>query len=291
MYSLLLAGCHKKTPSSESKEEKLHVLVTIAPYAYFVDKLAGEYTKTAILIPPNANPHIYEPNPKQMDVVLKTHLWFGIGEPLEKKLAQTFLTTCPDLHYIDLTQNIELIHDHDGCTHNHIDSSIALQEGADRHVWLSIKLAKQQAEEIATALAEQLPEHAGHIRDNLQSLLQKMDQADLEISSLLAPIAGRGIIVSHPAFAYFCHDYHLFQLSVECEGKDPLPQDVQNLIVQAEEKNTICVLILAQYNTKPSILIADKLGLPVFQVDPYARNYLENLKDIATKIADSATIH
>jgi zinc transport system substrate-binding protein len=34
------------------------------------------------------------------------------------------------------------------------------------------------------------------------------------------------VLVSHPAFGYFCKDYDLEQISIEVEGKEPRPKDV-----------------------------------------------------------------
>lgn len=288
--SILAASCSKSSQKSLPKEGKTQVVVSLAPYAYFVEKLAGDLVEVNILIPPEANPHIYEPTPQKMETIIRASIWFGVGEPFENKLAETFLRTCPNLRYIDLSQNIHLLHGEGSCTHHPHDSSVSHDEGADRHIWLSLRLARIQAKEIATSLVTLLPEHAIAIQERLDNLLNSFEMTDLEVSSMLAPLSGRAIIDAHPAYGYFCRDYHLVQLSVECEGKDPLPQDIEILLQQAKQDEALCVFILAQYNTKPALLVAEKLGLPVFKVDPYSLNYLESFKDVALKIAESAII-
>ena len=79
---------------------------------------------------------------------------------------------------------------------------------------------------------------------------------------------GRAILVSHPAFAYFCQDYALVQLSVEVEGKDPLPKDVTEILQKAKNYNIQSVLLEPQYSNKGAELIAQSMHLPTHMVDP-----------------------
>ena len=108
---------------------------------------------------------------------------------------------------------------------------------------------------------------------------------DQQITALLAPMEGKAILVSHPAFGYFCQDYHLVQLSIEMEGKEPLPQHVTEILSLAKHYAIQAVLVEPQYSNKGAELIAKRLGLPTHSVDPYAENYLENLIAIAQVIS------
>jgi zinc transport system substrate-binding protein len=100
-------------------------------------------------------------------------------------------------------------------------------------------------------------------------------------------VKGEAILVSHPAFGYFCRDYNLVQLSIEYEGKEALPQKISNTLKQAENIPVRCVITQAQYSAKAAELIARKLQLPIFLLDPYAENYLENLQHLAALIKQS----
>jgi zinc transport system substrate-binding protein len=42
------------------------VFVSIAPQKYFVQKIGGDLVSVAVLVPAGADPHTYEPKPKQM---------------------------------------------------------------------------------------------------------------------------------------------------------------------------------------------------------------------------------
>ena len=85
---------------------------------------------------------------------------------------------------------------------------------------------------------------------------------------------GKAILVSHPAFGYFCQDYHLVQLSIEMEGKEPLPQHVTEILSLAKHYAIQAVLVEPQYSNKGAELIAKRLGLPTHSVDPAMRKII-----------------
>lgn len=281
---LPLASCEKKeTP----KNEKPIVLVSVPPYIYFVDKIAHGLVDIESLVPAGANPHIYEATPKEVQRHQNAALWVYLGESLDKKILQVLRETRKNTQIVDVAQKIDLLsycneeeldghHHHDHCEH----------DGSDLHIWLSPILAKQQATTIAGALMDLLPESRQELSANLQVFLNELDQLNEQISALLSPMKGKAILVSHPAFAYFCQDYHLVQLSIEIEGKDPLPKDVTEILQKAKHYNIQSILTEPQYSNKGAELIAQSMNLPTHMVDPYSENYSDNLLSIAKVIAE-----
>ena len=54
-----------------------------------------------------------------------------------------------------------------------------------------------------------------------------------ELRAELAPLAGRGFLVFHPAWGYLCADYGLRQVSIQREGKEPADRQLTELISAA----------------------------------------------------------
>jgi zinc transport system substrate-binding protein len=156
----------------------------------------------------------------------------------------------------------------------------------DRHIWLSPKLAAKQAAAIGEALSRQFPEKKELFQTNLARLTFDLVLLDLEIETILKPVANRTILVSHPAFAYFCKDYNFVQLSVEYEGKDPRPKHLEEILKEAVANSMEVALALPQYNNKGAQLIAEKLHVPVHLIDPYSADYFETMRKLAHLIAD-----
>lgn len=282
LIALCFGGCQPASPSLKEKT----ILVSISPYAFFVHRIAGNDLPITTLVPEGANPHIYEPKPKEVETVRGATIWIRLGESFDQKVFKVIQEQNPKMRIADVTQGIHLLsacevddpsHKHHHC-HGHDD-------GQDIHIWLSPKLAKVQAATITKTLTDTFPENSQLYEKNLNAFIAELDLLDQEISTLLAPMKGAAILVSHPAFAYFCQDYGLVQLSVEMEGKEPLPQQVTHLLEEARRHQVATVILEPQYSNKGAELIAQELGVPTATVDPYAEDYLDNLRAIAQIIA------
>ncbi len=253
------------------------VLVSVAPYKFFVEKIAGDSVQIGIMVPAGASIHTYEPTPKEMLAAGNADIWFTIGESFEAKAIKALKSHNPKMKLIDLKEGVDLIGSqchHKGCDH-----------GADLHIWLSPKQAKIQAENIAKALILLYPHQKANYEKNLHGLLNELDILDQDIATLLKPLKQRTLLVSHPAYGYFCRDYSLVQLSVEFEGKDPTPQQLTKLLEVARKSKVKTVFIQKQYNNKGARLIAEYLGAKVVNLDPYSENYSESMRFIARQIA------
>ena len=273
----LTFGCGKSGNVPEGK--KPLILVSIAPYKFLVERVAGTEFEVQTVVPPGANPHAFEPTSHQVKQMGRGLVWFRIGEPFEEKVLPV-LKSRNGIAIQDLRDGIELIEEGNamGCSHCCMDHF-------DRHIWLSPKLAASQAKIIERALAEKFPEQRELFAQNLERLEGELDLLDEEIAAILEPVKERVILVSHPAFGYFCEDYAFSQLSVEYEGKDPRPKHLEEVLKQAGEKRAEIALALPQYNNKGAQLIAERLHVPVHLIDPYSPEYFETMRKLAHLIA------
>ncbi len=278
LFTALLFGCGKQPGDAAKPNHKPLVLVSIAPYRFLTEQISGDAVDVQTIIPSGANPHAYEPTSRQVLEIGRGHIWFRIGEPFENKIISFLEVKNPDLSVHDLREGIDLIESEHTSSHCCLDH-------LDRHIWLSPKLAASQAEMIAHILSERFPEHRAYFKTNLDHLLAELSQLDQDISAMLTPVQHRSLIVSHPAFAYFCRDYNLEQLSVEQEGKDPRPRHLEEMMSKARQKGVEIALALPQYNNKGAQLIAEQLHVPVKMIDPYSANYLETMRKLARLIA------
>ena len=148
-------------------------------------------------------------------------------------------------------------------------------EDPDRHVWMSPNLVKKQASKIAEIFSRQFPEHRREFEARYQSLIIELDALDSEIRLALDPVKNSVMLVSHPAFGYFCRDYSLQQLSVEFEGKDPRPKYLEFVLKQ---KRPDVAISLPQHNNKGVIVVAEKFQVPIQMIDPYSYHYFETMR-------------
>lgn len=276
-FLALLASCGK---GEKPEPQKPVVWVSIAPYQGLAQRLAGPGIRIETIVPQNANPHAFEPTARQATHLNDGKIWFCIGEPFEKKLLPLLKERDEDLQIFDLREGISLIGDEGlSCSHCTMDHK-------DRHIWMSPKDTKIQVALMAKALQEAFPEQKEVISANLEELLQELVSLDQKIHSLLDSSKHRTILVSHPAFGYFCRDYDCHQLSIEYEGKEPRPKHIEEILMKATNAHTEIGIVLPQYNNKGAQLIAEKLHIPVRMIDPYSPDYFNTLLTFAQLIAD-----
>lgn len=276
-FILSLLGCQKEQPSS-----KPIVLVSIPSYLYFIERIAGDSVTAFSLTPEGANPHTYEPTPKEAQKFRQALLWVRLGEPTEEKIYTILKQQNPQMRIIDITEGIPLIPLHKEEHHCCADHA-----AHDLHIWLSPRLSQIQAKTIAKHLSELFPENKQKYDEALKRFLLDLQNLDNDILALFAKNSPSAMLVSHPAFSYFCLDYHLTQLSIEVEGKDPLPQDVTHLVEQIKTHKLTHVIAEPQYSNKAAQLIAEHFQLPLSVVDPYSQDYLKNLEHLAELVAKS----
>lgn len=255
-----------------------HVLVSVSPHRFFVQKIAGNTLTVGLMVPAGASAHTYDPTPKQMIAASNADIWFRIGESFENKAIPAMKQQTPSMRIVDLRENLDLISDpthvcmhHKGCM--------------DLHFWLSPKLAKTQAHTIAKALIECYPEHTELYQKNLAIFEKELDGLDQEIAQTLSKLTSRTIMVSHPAYGYFARDYGLYQFSIEFEGKDPTPQQLTKILNEARKQNIKTVFVQPQYSSKGAKLIAEQIHARIVTLDPYSEDFYATLREIADSIA------
>lgn len=257
----LISSCSKIDKIEQS--DKPLVAVSIPSYLFFIKKIAGNTVEVTNLIPAEADPHHFEPTPKQLNVAIKAQIWFRSQESFENTFFNLIKPYNPNLQVCDLTQDMPLI-------------------GNDLHLWLSPKIAILQAQKISAFLEEKFPQNKALYQDNLKKLIQEIQTVDQEIQAKLEKTTHKTILASHSAFSYFCQNYGLKQLSVEDENhKEPTLKSLYQLLNEAKKEKVKKVFIQAQVDNKGAFLIAKELQLTPIMVDPYSEDYLENLKKIA----------
>lgn len=274
--SLLFTSC-ERAPAKPTQRPLL--LVSIAPYRFLTERIAGPGFDVQAVVPMAANPHSFEPTASQVALMGRGIAWFRIGEPFEAKILPILQTHNPKLAVQDLREGIALIEESGSCSSCSIDH-------LDRHIWLSPKLAAQQAALIERTLNGLFPEQAELFRDRLTRLCGELLALDEELHEILKPVEKRVILVSHPAFGYFGKEYRFEQLSVEYEGKDPRPKHLEEILKKGAEQNLKMAIALPQHNNKGVQMIGAALHVPIRFIDPYSERYFEMMRQLAHLLAD-----
>jgi zinc transport system substrate-binding protein len=290
---LILSVVSLEIPWAERTTDKITAYVCILPQAYFVKRIGGDHVDVSVLVGPGRSPATYEPTPKQITGLAKAKVFFRIGVPFENAIMQKIASAFKELKVVDTRQGIRRrkMKEPHGHGHaqdvEHSDESHKHEHGSgeyDPHIWLDPLLVKVQAQTISRALCKLDPANANDYRRNLDEFLSDLDRTHGEISKTLAPVKGKEIFVFHPAYGYFTDRYGLTQIAVEMGGKEPSARQLATLIDSARDKGVKAIFVQPQFNRRNAQIIAGAVGAQVISLDPIARDYLNNLKEMAIKI-------
>ncbi|MCH9609212.1 MAG: High-affinity zinc uptake system binding-protein ZnuA [Chlamydiales bacterium] len=246
------------------------ILVSIAPQKYLVEQIGEERVSVEVIVPDGASPHTYEPTPRQAIGLAKGEIWFRVGESFEHRLIKILNRKKVDI--VDQREGIDLL-PLECCCHS--------VEAHDSHIWLSPSLLKLQGKQITRVLSEHYPESTSFFEKNYAALCLKLDTLDQEITSLLENREGAALLVTHPAFGYFCREYGLKQISIEQEGREPSSKQLINLLAEARTASIRSVYLQKQYSVKGGQKIAKELNAKTVMIDPYKEDVIANLKFLA----------
>ncbi|MDU7693273.1 MAG: zinc ABC transporter substrate-binding protein [Helicobacter sp.] len=283
---------------------KLKVIVSIDPQSYFVEQIAKDLADVYVITPSNKNPESYEPSISQMKNLRDGDVYFGVGIDFERRWKDRFISNARNLRFIDLLKyseqnglkhyNVYGHHDHD-----HDEEYEDEDEGEeehdhghdhghrhDSHIWLSVKYARFQADKIAQTLQELDPNNAPLYAKNLQAFKEQIDKLDSDIKAIFdAPNAQKTFLVYHPAFEYLSAEYGLKELSIEHHGKEAKPRHLKELSDTIRKDKLKIVYIQPHFSKKQVELIAKSNNLKIGTLDPFAKDWANNLLEIANKIA------
>lgn len=257
----LISGCAERVAS---EKDRPIVAVSVPPQAYFVERLANDWVRTEVMIPPGGNPHTHEPAISQVRAVGDAILFVMVGHPsfpFERRWLDRLVSQDRGIRIVDCFEGLE-------------------QRQGDPHVWLSPSAARTFVPKIAAALVDLLPDHREDIAKREKEFLAEIDRLDTDIRATLAG-AGKRFYVFHPAWGYFAYDYGLEQIPIETDNKEPDPHQLAALIRRAREDEARVVFVQPQFSKRSAELIADEIGARIVVVDPLARDWEANLRQAA----------
>jgi zinc transport system substrate-binding protein len=284
LFSLFIGGLVWLWTGVGYGEGPLPVCVSILPQKYFVEKIGGSLVHVSVMVPPGANPHLYEPKPGQMAALEKMKIYFAIGVTFEDAWLPRFAAINPKMKIVHTEEGIQKIamethppgekgtgepHDHQGTK--------------DPHVWLSPPEVKIQARNILRALQEVDPSNKAVYEQNFEAFEKEIDALDEELRKIFAGKRGMKFMVFHPSWGYFARAYGLTQVPVELEGKEPKPGQLKALIELARRDGIKVIFVQPQFSARSAEIIAKAIDGQVVYADPLSPDWSSNLRHQAEK--------
>ncbi len=199
---------------------KIKVISSFYPIYEFVNKVGGNKIDSSILVPPQIEPHDFEPTINQIQEANSADVLIYNGLGIEKWINKIDIR-----HKIDSSAQIKFLY---------TDNS---NKTADPHVWLDPILAKSQVENIRDGLITIDPNNRDNYIHNSKLFLAELDSLDKKIRHELQSCKKRDFVAFHNAFSYFADRYGLRQHSISAAGPEEeiRPQRLTEVISMAKD--------------------------------------------------------
>lgn len=258
VFSIICVFCSCTTRTSDSR---VVLAVSIEPLRYVVEAIVGEKYQVLTIMPSGASPETYEPTPRQMADLAKASMVFRAGSlGFEQTKLPALLQTMPHVQLIDLDKGIAPLAPND---HSQKD-----EESIDPHIWMSPANLIVMARNACASLCRADSTNATYFRSQLSIFEKKMKQLDVQIRRELSSDSQHAFLIYHPALGYYAHQYHLEQLAVEHDGKDPSAVYLQHLAERGRLLGVTTVFISQEHSGTAARRLAEELQAHVIEINP-----------------------
>jgi zinc transport system substrate-binding protein len=234
---------------------KLRVAATIYPLYDIARNVVGDEGEVAVIVPPDASPHLFEFSPRQLEALQDVRAVFAIGHGLDNWVTRATNVT-PGAQVIVVDQGIDLRKFPDGTT--------------DPHYWLNFGNARKIADNIANELIRIDPAHADIYRKNAETYAEKLTEKERELKEVLAPVRGLPILTFHDAWYYFAENFELNIVGTfePAAGEEPAPRYLAELHRKIETQHIRILFTEPQLSTGVVQSFAKDSGVGIAELDP-----------------------
>jgi zinc transport system substrate-binding protein len=276
MILFLIISCGRRNESGSKI-----ISVSIAPFKYFVEEIAGDKFSVNVMVPAGSNPHIYEPYPDQINKLRQSVAYISNGYlGFEITWLDRFYEINRKMKKLSLGDNMDPI-----APQNHHDGDH--YEAADPHYWVSPQCAFRMAVSVRDFLTELDPENSSLYNENFRILTGKISELD-SMARKLSSLQGRKeFMIYHPNLAYLSRDYGLKEIAVENEGKEPSPSRLRELIDIARNDSLKVIMVQREYDARNARAIAEESGSRVVVIDPLSEDWYTSTYGIIKTLNES----
>lgn len=253
---LIFTAC---SAQEKPDDGRLKVYTSFYPVYDFAAKIGGDKINLKNIVPGSAEPHDWEPTPKDMQLIADADMLIYSGYGMEQWLEK--LTAAAE------NDALLLVEAGEGVITENTDGGIY---DTDPHIWISIKNAVLEMENIKNALCQADSENASYYEDNFMKYKAEFEALDKEFEEFVSGCDKKDIIVSHAAFSYLCQDYGLNQIAISglSPEEEPEPSRMAEIVDLAKQNDIKCIFFEPNSDKKAAQILADEIGAEMLELNP-----------------------
>jgi len=281
-----LSGCGNN--NGKTSNGKIKVSVTFDAMKEFVQAVGQDKVDISVIIPDGTEPHDFEPKAKDIASLNAANIFVYNGFGMEPWANDAISSADnPNLISVEASKGAVPILNTDA-------SEISTNGQDDPHIWLSLKGAEIEVQNIKNALVQADPANKDFYEKNYNDYVSQLESLYNEYNTKFQSVKNKSIVTGHAAFAYLCRDFSIQQNSVEnvfAEG-EPSAAQLISLVNYCKQNNVRTIFAEQMASLDVSNTLANEVGAKVetiYTIESSENNksYLERMQDNLSKIYDS----
>jgi len=195
------SACNSKHQTKEDSDNKIKVVVSFNAMREFASAVGKDKIHITTLVNDGTEPHDFEPKVKDLKSMEKAQVFVYNGLKMESWVNKSLqVVDNKDLVVVDASKGAQ---------------TIITGGETDPHLWLSLKGAELQTENIKNALVKADPDNKNFYERNYEEFILKLEELFNQYKQKIDSISNKNFVTGHAAFAYLCRDFGLKQNSIE----------------------------------------------------------------------------
>lgn len=209
------------TPQNVTNNDKLKVVATFYPLAFFAQEIGGTKIALQQLIPDNTEVHDWQPSLADILELNSADIIIYNGASLDQWFENDILPTIDSSNktIIKTSEGVDLLETSQDSSEN----GHGIGDSYDPHTWVSPYTAKQQAQNIYEGLVQKDPANKDYYNERWQNLKTRLENLENQFMTGLADKKKTDIFVAHSAFGYLGHRYGFEQHGIIGISADEQP--------------------------------------------------------------------
>ncbi len=279
LLEVFLGGCQSHgmmAPQDSTKEGRITVVATIPPLADYAAMIGGNRVRVLCLLPLGAEPHDWEPSPKEIKSLYQADLvvYNGAGlEPWIRRLLPSLKSR--GVRTLEAAEGLDVLtyaeEERKGWTvFIAAPERLRREEIVDPHVWLDPVLAQRIASRLAKELVAVDPAGKAEYLRNAKRLQNRLAELDSDYAAAVRSFKRKEIVVTHAAFGYLARRYGLCQIPILglAPEQEPDAATLAKVVDYCRKHGVKCVFSEPGVNPKVMGALAEELGVPVLPLTP-----------------------
>ena len=273
--------------SSSNDISKKEILITsIPPLKWLVQKIAGDNFEVISIIQPNMNHELFDPKPNDLKALENSKLFFTYNIlSFENKISNTVTNKEKIANLLEnLDKSFLLENNDDDHGHESKDDDHSHEE-FDPHIWFSLELMPQFANDIKNKLIEAYPDKKEVFEKNHSMFLSELNNFKTEIDGKINNKTKKYFMIYHPSLGYFLKNYNIKEISIEYQGKEPSAKQIKEIIIEAKKHNVSTILVQPQFAKQSIEAISKEISnSKIIEFNADEENVFENLRKLVDNL-------